>query len=79
MYQDFCITPEQNLEQIQKLHLPIAMIGAEYGLREAAKSYYDVANEPKKLHIVQSASHCFPEPGAEKELYEISLEWIERV
>ena len=79
MYEDFSIPPAVHLEQIQKIHLPIAMIWTEYGLRKAAKSYYDVANEPKKLHIVQSASHCFPEPGAEKELYEVSLEWIERV
>ena len=68
IYHDFNKDPNQHLEQIKKLSLPIKIIGAEFGLPENSKKYYLAANEPKALTIVSWASHCFLEEWKIEEL-----------
>ena len=69
MYKDFSINPKQHLKQVSKINIPIKIICAEKWLKNAGTRYYKAANAPKDFVILQWASHCFDEKGAEEKLF----------
>ena len=77
-YKDFQISSEVYLKKIKGISLPIKIMAAEYGLVQAAKKYYESAQDPKELSLVTWADHRFLEHWMDSLLQE-SLEWIEKL
>jgi len=78
LYKDFHIPPEKFLERISELKVPVKIIWAENWLAEAAKKYYEYAQEPKDLIIIPWAYHRFNDECMDK-LIEESLKWINKI
>ncbi len=59
---------------------PIHILAAGKGiLMKGAKSYFKTANEPKKLTIIDDATHYFDDKdGMQEEVFRASKEWFER-
>ena len=77
LYEDFQIPSERFLERISEITIPVKIIWAEFWLDEVAKKYYEYANNPKELNIIQGADHRFLDWWME-ELLSISLKWINK-
>lgn len=78
LYHDFEIPSEVYLQKIKVISLPIKIMAAEYGLVQAAKKYYEAAQDPKELSLVKCADHRFLEHWMDSLLQE-SLNWIENL
>lgn len=64
---------------ISGINSPIKIISAgNSNLLEGGKDYYKLAQEPKAFTIVDGASHCFDEEGAEEELFAETFDWIDK-
>ena len=64
---------------VRNLKKPLKIIAAGSGLLlEGAKKYEQVANNPKKLTVIEGATHCFDEEGAEEELFKETLNWLKK-
>jgi len=77
LYEDFQISSEKFLEKISEINIPVKIIWAEFWLAETAKKYYEYANKPKELNIIQGADHRFLDWWME-ELFNESHNWINR-
>ena len=77
LYKDFQIPSEKFLEKISEINIPIKIIWAEDWLAEVAKKYYEYANKPKELDIIQGADHRFLDWWMD-ELLSISLKWMNK-
>lgn len=77
LYKDFQISPEKFLERISEIKIPVKIIWAERWLAEVAKKYYEYANKPKELDIIQGADHRFLDWWMD-ELLSISLKWMNK-
>lgn len=65
--------------RIRDLRVPVKIIAAGKGiLVRGSKWYYRAANKPKSLVIIQNATHCFDEEGAEEKLFEETLDWFQK-
>ena len=75
MYQQ-CI--DLNTEGISsKFRKPLKIISAGNGmLKDAARKYFEQANQPKEFAIIEGAGHNFNEDGAEEKLFEETLKFI---
>lgn len=63
----------------KKLNKPLKIIAAGNGLLlEGAEKYFDIANEPKELKIINGATHCFDEEDKGKILFEETLNWLKK-
>lgn len=70
---------EKEERAIEEIHVPIKIITAgDSFLQDGGEKYYQLANEPKKLVVIKGAGHTFDEDGAEGELFQETLEWIQR-
>ena len=78
LYEDFQIPSEKFLEKISEISISVKIIWAENWLGEAAKKYYEYANEPKELNIISWADHRFLDWWME-ELLSTSLKWINKI
>ncbi len=66
-------------EKIKEIKVPIKIICAEKGvLVRGCKLYYKFANKPKSLVIIKGANHCFDEEGAEKKLFQETVDWFDK-
>lgn len=62
---------------VSKINLPVKFITAgKMGNSEAGKKYFARANEPKELHNIPDADHCFDSYSAESELFEETFKWV---
>ena len=77
LYKDFQIPSEKFLEKTSEINIPIKIIWAEDWLAEVAKKYYEYANKPKELDIIQGADHRFLDWWMD-ELLSISLKWMNK-
>lgn len=73
-------TLKQKEEQlIQEIRVPIKIIVAGKGLLvTGGKEYYQLANEPKELAIVQGADHIFAKGDTLEVLLKETLSWLQR-
>ena len=78
LYEDFKIPSEMFLKKMSGINIPVKIIWAEYWLADAAKMYYEYANEPKELSIVSGAYHRFDDWWMEEVFYE-SFKWINKI
>lgn len=66
-------------KEIQKIHCPILIIqgsGDNIVPVEDARTLYKLANEPKRLEIIDGADHVFSEPAHLERVVNLSLEWF---
>lgn len=77
LYEDFQIPSEKFLEKIAEIKVPVKIIWAEFWLAEAAKKYYEYANNPKELNIIIWAHHRFDSWWIE-DLFNRSIKWINK-
>ena len=78
LYEDFHIPSEKFLEKISEVNVPIKIIWAENWLADAAKKYYEYAQEPKDLTIISWAYHRFDD-WSMNSLMEESLKWMNKI
>lgn len=76
-YEDFQIPSEKFLEKMSEITIPVKIIWAENWLADAAKRYFESANDPKELNIILKAYHRFLGWWMDELLRE-SLEWINK-
>ena len=60
------------------MNVPIKIIWAENWLADAAKKYYEYAQEPKDLTIISWAYHRFDD-WSMNSLMEESLKWMNKI
>lgn len=68
------------LEEIKKIKVPILIIHGEKDSQipvRHAKEIYEVANEPKKLVILEGQDHSYM-PREYKKVFQLIMEWINR-
>ena len=76
-YEDFQIPSEKFLEKMSEITIPVKIIWAENWLADAAKRYFECANDPKELNIILKAYHRFLGWWMDELLRE-SLKWINK-
>ena len=76
-YEDFQIPSEKFLEKMSEITIPVKIIWAENWLADAAKRYFECANDPKELNIILKAYHRFLGWWMDELLGE-SLKWINK-
>ena len=78
LYEDFHIPSEKFLKKMSEIYIPVKIFWAEKWLADAAKKYYEYANEPKELNIISWADHRFLDWWIDELLWE-SLKRINKV
>jgi len=78
LYEDFHIPLEKFLKKMSEIYIPVKIFWAEKWLADAAKKYYEYANEPKELNIISWADHRFLDWWIDELLWE-SLKRINKV
>lgn len=69
----------KELPIIASINKPLLIIGAQKSsLVAGGKKYFKVAQEPKKLVVVDKATHCFDEEGTEEEVLNATLSWVKK-
>lgn len=64
---------------ISKINSPLKIINAGNGeLIDGGKEYFNLAKEPKALKVIEGASHCFDEEGAEEKLFKETADWVDK-
>lgn len=64
-------------ELIKEMQLPIKVIVAGAGIMvDEGKKLFENAKNPKDFAIIQSATHCFDEDGAEENLFQETYNWF---
>ena len=76
-YEDFQIPSEKFLQKMSEVTIPVKIIWAENWLADAAKRYYEFANQPKEMSIISGAYHRFLGWWMD-ELLDESLKWINK-
>lgn len=71
LYEDFCIDPIDNIQQLKSLKLPITIIAAEEGLQDPALLYAESIHQ--KAFIISWADHTFTDDTHKKELFDITM------
>ncbi|AKH32454.1 hypothetical protein XF24_00089 [candidate division SR1 bacterium Aalborg_AAW-1] len=71
LYEDFCIDPIDNIQQLKSLKLPIIIIAAEEGLQDPALLYAESIHQ--KAFIIAGADHIFSDDNHKKELFDITM------
>jgi pimeloyl-ACP methyl ester carboxylesterase len=67
----------QPISLIKNVHVPLKIICAEKaGNAKPGKQYFTNANSPKEYVVIQGATHCFDEWGAEEQLFKETLAWV---
>ncbi len=69
------------LDAISEIHKPILMIHGEKDTRapiSGAESFYNSANEPKKMSIIKNADHGFYEPDERRQAIAEAMNWLQK-
>lgn len=64
---------------ITGLECPVKLVAAgDHTLVEACQRYYEAANEPRSLSVVEGADHEFLNRETQQQLFHETVDWLER-